>query len=948
MSTKLAMLTIVAALALTIGVGSVQGDDFTDQNISGNSYNYWNLSNSLFVRTIAQGTQFVGTNLTDSTFTDADIAGANFASSTLTVPQLTQTGTWNQPNAAFYVAGFNPANAPAIQARSLNGVTLPQGMDLSGGIIPIPTAMLDFRGTDFNAADLTNVDLSLALYDAETSLIYARTTVYVSDNLVGLGVAGPSVLEVKGLLMITDGPAPELKDGRLELDGGTLALDAGDRIFTQDDRGTDTIRIASEKISTIEVSRNYMGSVVQMNNLLYGGGPYIVIPNPDPQLPPLGVIQNAVLSIEAPNANDWGVLSLNRDVTFEGLLNITNDARVQLMGNYKPVQQTPVPGRIVQAGLNVQNGAVLMGTGQIKMLGDWPGNPGASTVFINQDGTFAPGMVATNSPIGHDDPKYTIGGKMTIYDPVVFGTGSAFRVMIADDNDVNGVGVSSGMTVYNNVMFDDTSSLEVLVENQPNPFPPTRVGPGFITEQRSYLVIETLGSEPAEPTDEKTMIPGPHYSITGQPDWVNLGPAPALLELAIRMEDESGDALNDQMWLDVQPNGQKFAAFARNHNQRTIANALDTVDVAALPAGQQGDANALLGELQWVPANKLGHEMQLLAGVETVNNGMATLQTIRGVTDRTNDYLYQLRRASRKENVGGNAMVAADEVADADAAAALQAMSYDWHMRADAIGIWGNVDNDGSSGSYGYSYDSYGFMLAIERMVAPNLMVGMTLAGFRTDLDGQKGSGDADSDTLFVDLHGTYTMGDFYINAALGYAHSWIDSHRHTIGGRRPDGSTESNYYTAGIELGYNFDLEAVNVEPYVRLDYAYSRTDGWNEHNGGAANTNWDAWKHRSLRSSLGTRVEVPFSLASMPARVRADLAWEHEFNDSKADANGGFLGVPINVQSADLGNDALRAGVELEVDITENISLSGGYQFRGNHDWDQHMANLTLKCAW
>ena len=167
---------------------------------------------------------------------------------------------------------------------------------------------------------------------------------------------------------------------------------------------------------------------------------------------------------------------------------------------------------------------------------------------------------------------------------------------------------------------------------------------------------------------------------------------------------------------------------------------------------EQADADALLGELQWVPANRLGHEMQLLAGVETVNNGMATLQTIRGLTDRTNDWLYQLRRAARKDNAAGSSLrnntelVAADEAADADAAAALQAMSYDWHIRADAIGIWGNVDNDGSSGSYGYSYDSYGFMLSIERMVAPNLMIGMTLAGFTTDLDGDNGSGDAESD----------------------------------------------------------------------------------------------------------------------------------------------------------------------------------------------------------
>ena len=971
MSTKVATLTIVAALALTIGVGSVQGDDFTDQDISGNNYDGLNLSNSIFLRANVLGTQFVGTILTGSDFTDvvnlpgaainaADISGSNFNDSGLTMPQLITTGTWYQPNPLnpgdynYYRAGFDPRGLGAtvpdlalIGAQSLHGVTLEQGMDLQSEIWD--NTLLDFRGTDFNGADLDNVDLAQAVFDRQTMLIEASTTVVVSGvlevwdpiALARVPVAVASELEIHDTLTLTDAITGS-RLGRLFLAGGRLVVDPGDVIVTSNDnvgRSPNEIEIQPQRLNVIEVRRDSLAAmVVQMDNPIGGGGTFVA---PAPQ--PL-----SILTIEGAPGQE-GILSLNGDgmggpaVTFEGVLDIGKGAVVALMGDYipEPTGLGPVEADLQVGGLPGQD-AVLMGTGRISMNGVGVLHPD-SQVTILGDGTFAPGVVVADSP---DGPEVTIGGQMIVDNIVDFRAGSTFAVMIADDNDAMGVGVSSGMIVNNNVAFDAASSLEVLVENQPNPFPPTQVGPGFITEQRIYLVLETLGEDPS--------APGFQYSITGQPDWVNPGPAPAMLDLDIIMLDDSGDSLNDQMWLDVRPNGQKFAAFARNHNQRTIAKALDTTDVSSLPANEQADADALLGELQWVPANRLGHEMQLLAGVETVNNGMATLQTIRGLTDRTNDWLYQLRRAARKDNAAGSSLrnntelVAADEAADADAAAALQAMSYDWHIRADAIGIWGNVDNDGSSGSYGYSYDSYGFMLAIERMVAPNLMIGMTLAGFTTDLDGDNGSGDAESDTLFMDLHGTYTMGDFYVNAVLGYAHSWIDSHRHTIGGRRPDGSTESNYYTAGLELGYNLDFEAVNVEPYVRLDYAYSRTDGWNEHNGGAANTNWNAWKHRSLRSSLGARLEVPFSLASMPARVRTDLAWEHEFNDSKADANGGFLGVPINVQSADLGNDALRAGVELEVDITENISLSGGYQFRGNHDWDQHMASLTLKCAW
>jgi outer membrane autotransporter protein len=919
-------------------------------------------------RFISMGVDFRGVTFDDMDVMDGttDIRGfmdpvnqvfrrTNFKNTNLTVEQLVKTGTWKQVNPVFFAPGFDPDASVVTtgNARSLYGVTLKQGMDLSQTpshddfLIPESTA-LDFRGTDFNGADLTAVDLTWALFDKDTILKQASTTVYVSDDLMLLNdvfphtsvALAPSVLEVKDSLTITDGvritPAgTNERDGRLDLNGGILSLDPGDVITTEDDIVANGIRVQTGKTSTILVSRDSdMETVIEMKNPIYFGGPQVPALTVPVSLPAI----DTVLNITAPSDTQWGVLSLNGDVTFEGSWNITDDARVQLMGDYIPQSYgiPATPAESVEANLTVDAGGVLMGTGTISMTGIIPGTTDPSLVTIGDGGTFAPGMVVMDGP---DAPVDTIGGKMRSDNKVIFEDGSALRVMIADANDVNGVGVSTGMIVKNDVVFGDTS-LEVMVEGQQDPSPPTAVGPGFITEERSYLAVETLGEDPLDS--------GFDHSITGQPSWVNPGEAPALLELAIRMEDESGDGRDDQMWFDVQPNGNKFSAFAWNHNQRTIANALDKVNVSALPANEQQDANTLLGQLQWLSASELSHQMQLLAGVEGVNNGMATLQSIRGITDRTHDYLYQMRRAARKNNVVGTETVAVDEAADADAAAALQAMSHEWHIRVDAIGIWGNVDNDGSSGSYGYSYDSYGFNLAIEREFAPNLFVGMTLAGFTTDLDGQNGSGDAESDTLFLDLHATYSMGDFYINAQLIYAHSWIDTHHYSIGGRRADGNTESNYYGAVLEFGYNMDFEALNVEPYLRLDYAYSRTDGYNDHNGGAANTRWDSWSHNSFRSSLGTRLELPFSLASMPARVRGDFAWEHEFADRKADAGGQFLGIPVNVQSADLGRDAVRMGVEMELDITDDVSLSTGYQFRGNHDWTQHMVNLTLKCAW
>jgi len=220
----------------------------------------------------------------------------------------------------------------------------------------------------FNGADLDNVDLAFAVYDENTVLTEASTTVEVKGilqvwdpNAFALApVAVASVLEIHDSLTLTDATSGN-RIGRLVLAGGTLVVDPGDVIVTSDDdqgRAPNGIEIEPQAWNVIEVARDDNNEiVVQMDNPIYGGGV---------KVPPALVEPLSVLSIEGQGGN-WGVLALNGDVTFEGLLDIADQGRVVLMGDYIPEANGL---GLVQADLVVGGrGAELMGTGRISMNG---------------------------------------------------------------------------------------------------------------------------------------------------------------------------------------------------------------------------------------------------------------------------------------------------------------------------------------------------------------------------------------------------------------------------------------------------------------------------------------------------------------------------------------------------------------------------------------------------
>ncbi|EJW92271.1 autotransporter, partial [gut metagenome] len=87
-------------------------------------------------------------------------------------------------------------------------------------------------------------------------------------------------------------------------------------------------------------------------------------------------------------------------------------------------------------------------------------------------------------------------------------------------------------------------------------------------------------------------------------------------------------------------------------------------------------------------------------------------------------------------------------------------------------------------------------------------------------------------------------------------------------------------------EVAYKgFDTANYNVEPYVDLSWIHAESDNFNEQVGNVklATTAED---QDVQVSTLGVCAALPFTLGTAQMAVKGDLAWNHFFGDTEAEA--------------------------------------------------------------
>lgn len=340
---------------------------------------------------------------------------------------------------------------------------------------------------------------------------------------------------------------------------------------------------------------------------------------------------------------------------------------------------------------------------------------------------------------------------------------------------------------------------------------------------------------------------------------------------------------------------KSFATYAQNANGQAIAGALEGAAGGAL-------YDALIGASKGDVAktyNSLGDDFILNTRNAGIVNGMTLSRAIK----------------DQATGIGEGRKV---EMADGTA-----------RLWATAVGSWSALD-------YGQSdmdSDFYAGLFGAEVDVCSATKLGLFFGAGSTD--NKAGDNKVESDDIHFGAYGVTNFSDV-VNATYGfvYSHQSADATRalqvgSQLGMNAFSGDTDiTQIFAEAAYTGLNTD--AYSIEPYFGLSWIHAESDGFNEQVGTMAFSTTTEDQDVQV-TTLGVRGAIPFTMGETKVALKGDVAWNHFFGDTEAEASMALAGSGVaHLKGGELGDMAsVGLGVEAQVGkmTTMGLSYTGAY---------------------
>ena len=340
---------------------------------------------------------------------------------------------------------------------------------------------------------------------------------------------------------------------------------------------------------------------------------------------------------------------------------------------------------------------------------------------------------------------------------------------------------------------------------------------------------------------------------------------------------------------------KSFATYAQNANGQAIAGALEGAAGGAL-------YDALIGASKGDVAktyNSLGDDFILNTRNAGIVNGMTLSRAIK-------DQATGIGEGSKVEMADGTARL--------------------W---ATGVGSWSALD-------YGQSdmdSDFYAGLFGAEVDVCSATKLGLFFGAGSTD--NKAGDNKVESDAIHFGAYGVTNFSDV-VNATYGfvYSHQSADATRalqvgSQLGMNAFSGDTDiTQIFAEAAYTGLNTD--AYSIEPYFGLSWIHAESDGFNEQVGTMAFSTTTEDQDVQV-TTLGVRGAIPFTMGETKVALKGDVAWNHFFGDTEAEASMALAGSGVaHLKGGELGDMAsVGLGVEAQVGkmTTMGLSYTGAY---------------------
>lgn len=353
-----------------------------------------------------------------------------------------------------------------------------------------------------------------------------------------------------------------------------------------------------------------------------------------------------------------------------------------------------------------------------------------------------------------------------------------------------------------------------------------------------------------------------------------------------------------------------FATYANTANGLAIANALESAGTGVIYDALIGGTKADVAKTY----NTLGDDFLLNTRNASILNGMSVS---RAIIDQANGQ-----------------------------GQARQVQSADGNGRLWAAGIGNKTNID-----YGMSdmdSDFYAGLIGGETQLTDSTKVGAMFGAGQTKNKAGV-SGEVKSDDLHFAIYGATELNDqFTTNYGVMHTYQKADASRYIdLGSVKGANTSKANTHMTQVfgELAYNgLSTDQFQLQPYAGLSWIHLKSDTISE-NLGKMTLDTETKDQDLAVTSIGARAAVPFSVANIGMTAKADVAWNHFFCDTNAEALLNMGGVVAGIEGGEL-KDTANVGLGVEAQMGQSTTFGVSYTGTYNGDVTSHgvFANVRV----
>ncbi len=640
-------------------------------------------------------------------------------------------------------------------------------------------------------------------------------------------------------------------------------------------------------------------------------------------------------------------------ITFGGgTLKLTDTSTIA-----KPLVIQATGGTIDSNGQIVYLTGIVSGAGTLTVSGTNGGEVHANDlinvpVTVDSTGTLrGVGVITGNTTVAGTLSPGNSPGTLSFLAPVTMQSGSTLAL------DIDGTGTGTGAGNYSRVIVGGNSFAAA------GTLAPTLRG---IT----YASTETPG------TNSYTPPLGQKFAGVVQADGGVLGSFSSLTQPAGLGAGTRFDTVYNPTSIDLYVTPSSYgnlaaAGLGQTRNEAAVGAALDGIRPAA-GVLTSGVTKTLFDALAPLNSNSLPHALSQIAGEGNANLPLTELDVGRNFGDAITARLGQLHgggnsvaeRASRdmtslrfgtsgEINSGAAGVAAGSQFADATGGSGYGAAGDP----SQAQGVWGRgfgkfTVNSGDGNNPGFNRTIAGGVAGDDAPLLDDLRVGVAVGYARSDVTGNRGSGNALADSYNVSVYAGWTPGPWFVDGSQGVTYNRFDTRRNiTVGALA--GTATGN--TSGIDVGTSvvagrrFDIDGFAVEPSADLRYDFLNTDGYSENGAGIFDLSDKSGTSHALRAGLGGKVSRAFDVdGGVQLEPEVSARWEHDVLNRYYSADQTLNGSGFTVVASKPGRDAAVLGTGVSAVLDDRLKLYAHYDAELRANQTDHVITGGFRYSW